>query len=244
MSMAKTWTRQDRRESGTAAESFSRGAVAAVATVLAIAHRALPARRRRTTTSARSPTTASRYRPNSSNYARRWPNWQFFIERHLDEITPGAVTDPTELIKGSDLLTKQNKQAATLTSPPARHRVHERCARSRDRHAAFTKTLAKLAPVASGTFIAPAELHHVAATERAALERVWTRTTGIGRHLSQDITKRETVRATDHLDLAVRLFLACALLALIVLIVVTAVSGRRAGRRERRTEASLATPRL
>src|SRR4051794_7233779 len=42
-------------------------------------------------------------------------DWQFFIERHLDALAPGAVVDPAEVVKGAGLLTKQDKQAAALS---------------------------------------------------------------------------------------------------------------------------------
>ena len=115
-------------------------------------------------------------------------DWQFFIERHLDELTPGAVADPAELVKGAGLLTKQTKQAAAL-SRHLRKVGFTTDARSLDAAmSAFSKTLPELAPAVSGTSIDPAKLRTIVASERAALEHVWIVTTQIGRHLSQDIT--------------------------------------------------------
>ncbi|MDQ1512134.1 MAG: hypothetical protein QOG50_3978, partial [Actinomycetota bacterium] len=76
------------------------------------------------------------------------------------------------------------------------------------------------------------ELRTIVATERAALEHVWSVTTQIGAHLSQDITRSETTKATNHLARVVWFLLACALISLVILLSVTVVAGRRAGRRE------------
>jgi diguanylate cyclase (GGDEF)-like protein len=160
-------------------------------------------------------------------------DWQFFIERHLDELTPGAVADPTELVKGAALITKQTKQAAVL----ARHLRSVGFTNDSESldaaMTAFTNTLTPLGPVASGGAIEPTKLRVIVAAERAALERVWTVTTDIGGHLSRDITRSETAKATNHLEYFVWLFLVVAIIAALILLSVTVVSGRRAGRRER-----------
>jgi diguanylate cyclase (GGDEF)-like protein len=159
-------------------------------------------------------------------------NWQFFIERHVDQVAPGAVFDPTEVVKGAGLLTKQTKEATALS----RHLAHVGFSNdARDLGSSMTKfsaTLTKLAPAVSGAAIDPATLRVIVASERAALEHVWVVTTQIGRHLSQAITRTQTTQATDHLRLVVWCFAVTALFAALILISVTVVSGRRAGRRE------------
>jgi diguanylate cyclase (GGDEF)-like protein len=160
-------------------------------------------------------------------------DWQFFIERHLDALTPGAPTDAAELVKGAALVTKQTNEARTLST-------HLRAigfvtdARELDSAmAAFTKTLTPLGPVASGRTIEPTKLRVIVASERAALERVWTETTQLGHHLSRDLTGSQTTQASEHVTRAVWFFLVAGLLALFLLLVTTFVSGRRAGHRER-----------
>jgi len=160
-------------------------------------------------------------------------DWQFFIERHLDELAPGTVVDPTEVVKGAGLLTAQTKQAAAL------YRDLRKVGFASDAHQldaamkAFTGVLAPLAPAVSGTPIDPAKLRTIVAAERAALEQVWTLTTQIGRHLAQDITRSETTTATDHLALVGWFLFVGVVAALLILTSVTVVAGRRAGRRER-----------
>ena len=100
-------------------------------------------------------------------------DWQFFIERHLDEITPGAATDATELVKGGALIAKQTKQAATLTRDLQRVRFTSDARAIASAMLAFTTSLTVLGPVASGTAIDPAKLRVIVATERAALEALW-----------------------------------------------------------------------
>ena len=160
-------------------------------------------------------------------------DWQFFIERHLDDVAPGAVVDPTEVVKGAGLLTKQEKQAAALT----RHlRLVGFTDDSRDLDSAmraYTDTLNDLAPAVSGAPIDPARLHTIAATERAALEHVWLVSTRIGRHVSQAITHEQTTEADRQLERVVWFFAVTAVVAGLILTSVTIVSGQRAGRRER-----------
>ena len=160
-------------------------------------------------------------------------DWQFFIERHLDQVAPGAAFDPTEVVKGAGLLTKQTKQAAALS----RHLVRVGFVNdARDLDAAmstFSATLTKLTPAVSGAAIDPAILRTIVASERAALEHVWVVTTEIGRQLSQKITRTQTTEATDHLQRVVWFFAVTALVAGLILASVTVVAGRRAGRRER-----------
>jgi diguanylate cyclase (GGDEF)-like protein len=160
-------------------------------------------------------------------------DWQFFIERHVDALTPGAAPDAAELVKGGDIVKQQTDRAAALMRHLNRLGFTSDARDLNAAMAAFSKALVKLTPVASGTFVEPAILRTIVSTERDAIEKVWTVTTQIGQHISREITKRETAQAADHLDRAAQLFLACSLLALLTLIVVTTVSGRRAGRRER-----------
>ncbi len=160
-------------------------------------------------------------------------DWQFFIERHLDELTPGAVADPAELVKGAALVARQTQEAESMST---RLRAVSFLTNARELDSsmrAFTKTLAPLGPVASGSAIDPTKLSVIVASERATLEHMWIVTTQIGHHLSRDITGSETTQATDHVKRAVWFFLVAGALALLVLLVVTLVSGRRAGHRER-----------
>ena len=160
-------------------------------------------------------------------------DWQFFMERHIDELAPGALVNSKEVVKGAELLATQTKQAAAL-SRHLRKVDFTTDARVLDAAmSAFSKTLPGLAPAVSGIAINPATLRSIVAAERAALEYLWTLTTQIGRHLSQDITRSETTTATDHLALVGWFLLAGVLVAVLVLTTVTIVGGRRAGRRER-----------
>jgi diguanylate cyclase (GGDEF)-like protein len=160
-------------------------------------------------------------------------DWQFFIERHLDDLAPGAVADPAELVKGAELVTRQSRQAAAL-SRHLRRIGFTNDARALDAAiSAFIPTLTKLGPVASGARVDPATLRTIITTERAALEHVWTLTTQIGRHLSENLTTGETTQAKGHLDEVVRFFLGVTILVVLTLAGVTVVAGRRAGRRER-----------
>jgi diguanylate cyclase (GGDEF)-like protein len=159
-------------------------------------------------------------------------DWQFFIERHVDQVAPGAVFDPTEVVKGAALLTRQTKLATALSRHLARVGFSNDARDLGSSMTKFSATLTKLAPAVSGAAIDPATLRSIIASERAALEHVWVVTTQIGRHLSQDITRSQTTQATDHLQRVVWFFAATALVAGLILASVTVVSGLRAGRRE------------
>ena len=159
--------------------------------------------------------------------------WQFFIERHLDALTPGVAPDPTELVKGGQLVETQTSQAAAL-SRQLRRVGFTSDANSLDATMrVFNAALAKLTPVASGTRVDATTLRGFVSAERTALEAVWALTTQIGTHLSQAITTSTTNRASDHLTVGLRLFLVAIGVALIIMLGAAVVFGRRAGRHDR-----------
>jgi diguanylate cyclase (GGDEF)-like protein len=159
--------------------------------------------------------------------------WQFFIERHLDTLTPGVAPDPAELVKGGQLVTTQTAQAVTL-SRSLRRVGFTSDARNLDaKMRVFNAALGKLIPVASGKRVDAISLRAFVSAERTALEAVWAFTTQTGKHLSQAITTSTTNRAADHLTRGLRLFLTVAGLAVIVMLGAAVVFGRRAGRHNR-----------
>jgi diguanylate cyclase (GGDEF)-like protein len=160
-------------------------------------------------------------------------DWQFFIERHLDELAPGAVVNPTEVVKGAGLLTRQTKQAAALSRRLRKVGFTSDADTLDAAMTAFSKTLPQLAPAVSGISIEPGKLRTIVTAERTALEHVWSLTTQIGRHLSQDITRAQTHQAIDHLELVIWFLAVIAVVTGLLLMSVTVVAGRRAGRRER-----------
>ncbi|HEY5015055.1 MAG TPA: GGDEF domain-containing protein [Acidimicrobiia bacterium] len=159
--------------------------------------------------------------------------WQFYIERHLDTLTPGVAPDPTELVKGGQLVTTQTAQAQTL-SRHLRSVGFTSDARNLDETMrVFNTALAKLTPVASGKHVDAATLRTFVSAERTALEDVWALTTQIGTHLSEAITTSTTNGASGHLTAGLRLFLGGVGLSVIAILGAAIVFGRRAGRRER-----------
>jgi diguanylate cyclase (GGDEF)-like protein len=160
-------------------------------------------------------------------------NWQFFIERTIDSLTPGVVPPATEVVAGARLLTTQTSQAATMSRELRRVGFTTEARNLDAAMAAFTKTLAPLNPVAAGKAVDAVTLHQLAAAERNSLQTVWTLTTQIGQRLSVDITKSETSSATDQIGLSLWFFLTAAALAAIFVLGAAIVFGRRAGQRER-----------
>jgi diguanylate cyclase (GGDEF)-like protein len=160
-------------------------------------------------------------------------DWQFFIERHLDDLKPGEATDPAELVKGGQIVATQTAQSATL-SRELRRVGFESDARDLDAAMkTFNAALTKLTPVAAGKSIDAASLSRFVGAERAAIERVWTLTTRIGTHVARDITSEETKQASDRLAFGLWLFLIGLGLTLFVVSGAAIVFGRRAGRRDR-----------
>jgi diguanylate cyclase (GGDEF)-like protein len=159
--------------------------------------------------------------------------WQFFIERHLDSLKPGVQSDPTELVKGGQLVTTQAAQAVAL-SRDLRRVGFAGDARNLDAAmSVFSQALTRLTPIASGKPVDAATLRKLVDAERTTLEQVWTLTTQIGQHLSKAITEGETKQATDRLDLGLWFFLIGAGIAVLLVSVAAMVFGRRAGHRDR-----------
>lgn len=88
-------------------------------------------------------------------------DWQFFIERHVDQVAPGVVADPTELIKGAGLLTRQTKQAAALSRHLSRIGFSNDARDLASAMSTFSVAVNKLAPAATGGAIEPATLHKI-----------------------------------------------------------------------------------
>ena len=160
-------------------------------------------------------------------------DWQFFIERSLDDLTSGVTPDATAVVKGGELLSTQTTEAE-LMSAELRRVGFTTYARDLDAAMSkFNKAVETLTPVASGQPFAPATLRRIVNTERTAIENVWNLTTQIGRHLSQGLTKTDTNRATDHVALAFWFLLTVASIAVLFVSAFAIVFGRRAGHRER-----------
>ena len=155
-------------------------------------------------------------------------DWQFFIERHLDELAPRCGRHPTEVVKGAGSV-EADQAGGGAGSRHLRKVGFTTDARNLDAAmSVFSKTLPELAPAVSGTSIDPAKLRTIVASERAALEHVWILTTQIGRHLSQDITRSQTAQAIDHLRRLIWfLVVTAAIVALVILTSVTVIAGLR-----------------
>ncbi len=41
--------------------------------------------------------------------------WQFFIERHLDALTPGVASSPTDVVEGGAIAARQAAQAVAMS---------------------------------------------------------------------------------------------------------------------------------
>jgi len=160
-------------------------------------------------------------------------NWQFFLESTIDGLKPGVVPAATEVVAGAQLLTTQSAQALTMSGELRRVGFTSDAAHLDAAMSAFTVTLTPLSPVAAGKAVDAATLHKLTTAERNRLQDVWTLTTQIGQHLSQDITRSETTSATDRLNLSFWLFLTAAAIATVCVLAATIVFGRRAGHRER-----------
>ena len=84
--------------------------------------------------------------------------WQFFIEPHLDTLEPGIAPDPTELVKGGQLVTTQTAQAATMSRELRRVGFASDARNLDEAMSAFNKALATLTPAATGKQIEPTKM--------------------------------------------------------------------------------------
>ena len=158
--------------------------------------------------------------------------WQFYIEGHLDALRPGVAPDPAELVKGGALVKDQTADAVAV----ARHLRRVGFVQdARDLETAmseFNTTLTTLTPVAAGTPVAADALSALVSAERSSIERVWTLTTQISRHVSRTLSAGEIRQASDHLVLGWWFFLTGAGAAVLLVIAAAIVFGRRAGHRD------------
>ncbi len=159
--------------------------------------------------------------------------WQFFIEPHLDTLEPGIAPNPTVLIEGGQLVTKQTAEATAMSRSLRRVGFAGDAQRLDSAMRAFTKALTTLTPAATGADVGAATMTRLVATERAALGQVWNLTTQIGQHLSQDMTAREDREATRHIALGLWFFLIGAGIAVLFVSAAAVTFGRRAGQRDR-----------
>jgi diguanylate cyclase (GGDEF)-like protein len=159
--------------------------------------------------------------------------WQSFIERQLDGLTPGVAPDPIKVVEGGQLLSEETGHAVAMSRDLRRIGFTSDANDLDAAMSAFNKAVTTLAPVAAGEPVDTATLTEVVAAERSAVEKVWSLTTQIGKHLSQAVTKRDTNEATDHLALGFWLFVTGTGIAALSVLVGAAVLGRRAGERER-----------
>ena len=157
---------------------------------------------------------------------------EFFIERGLDALRPGAPFDPTEVVKAGQLVTLQTKEAAALTRHLRRVGFASDARGLDATMTAFIKALTALNPIASGAAGDPATLQALTNAERDAASEVWNQTTRIGRHLSRALARR-TNEVADHLSLALWFFVVGAGVGVLLVFAAAAVFGRRAGRRDR-----------
>ncbi len=160
-------------------------------------------------------------------------DWQFYIERNLDALTPGVAPDPTDVVKGGQLLSTQTAQAVAVSQALQRVGFATDARRLDAAMITFNKALAALSPAAAGKPVDPAALAKIVDTERTAIEDVWNLTTQIGQHLSRVLTQSETSKATDHLALGFWLFLIGTGIAALLVLAMAVIFGWRAGRRER-----------
>jgi diguanylate cyclase (GGDEF)-like protein len=159
--------------------------------------------------------------------------WQSFIERQVDSLEPGVVPAATDLVAGGQLVNAQAAQAKAMSRDLRRVGFTTDADKLDAAMSAFTKTLAKLAPAASGNPVSAAALQSLVDAERTTHESVWGLTTQIGHHLSQGLTQRENTDATDHVALVLWFFLIGVGIALIVVWAAAVSFGLRAGHRAR-----------
>jgi diguanylate cyclase (GGDEF)-like protein len=157
--------------------------------------------------------------------------WQSFIEHQLDALKPGVAPNPEEVVKGGQLATSQNAQAAVLSRSLRRVGLGSDAGRLDARMRAFSDSITALTPVASGKTADAVTVRTLVATERAAADGLWSLTTEIGRNVQSTVVARQTRHAREHLAAVELLFLALTVGASVVLAITAALVGRRSSRR-------------
>jgi diguanylate cyclase (GGDEF)-like protein len=160
-------------------------------------------------------------------------DWQFFIERHLDALTPGVASSPTDVVEGGRIAAKQAAQALAMSRGLRRVGFATDASKLDTAMTAFNSALETLSPVASGAPVEPAALRDFVDAERSAIEHLWNLTTQIGDHLSQGVTAKQSTEASDHVNLGFWLFATAAGIAVLIVLAAAAILARRAGGRER-----------
>ena len=159
--------------------------------------------------------------------------WQFFLEPHFDTLAPGAVPQPAQLAKGAQLAVAQTAQAKALERSLGRIGFAADARELRTTMAELDASITKLTPVATGNLGARGRLQTLIATERDAIQRVWSATAHVSAHLSDDITAQEVKQASRHLALGRWMFLIAASLDLLLVFFASLILGLRAGFQER-----------
>jgi diguanylate cyclase (GGDEF)-like protein len=161
-------------------------------------------------------------------------SFQLFIEPELDAVQGvTAAPLPTEIAKGTQLIVTQRAQATTVSTALRQQHLAGDAKALDAAMSAFTVSITKLIPVASGTHVSPKTFDTLVGGERVAYANVWDLTSSIDQTLVHTVTSSDVAYVTDKFDVARTIMIVFGGITFLLTLAAASVLARRVARRER-----------